>query len=183
MYTTYTLSLLLAFAVSGGQTLRPNAASHPVGPEPQRNPNQAVLQDGSSFIKPMKVAGPYLGKEIDLERRAKWTVRCDSEEEENPCINAIHGLPKTFWQTNMGTIGAQNPDPLPHTITINLGAKEYVNAIRMTPPSGANSSGAVAGHKVYLSLDNEAWGDPVAFGTWFEDTEGQFFIPSRFIRE
>ena len=172
MQTKIVLSLWFALAFHRGQSVRINAALQHDVFVPQEDPPQAVLQPGDVLIKPMSAAEPQLGEEIPKERRDRWTVKCDSEQTDNECSNAVHGSSGTFWQTEKGTTGTQNPDPLPHTITIDLRVIENVNAIRMTPCSDASSGGAVAGHKVYLSLDNQTWGDPVAFGTWFEDTEG-----------
>ena len=183
MQRKFVLSLWFALAFHRGQSIRINAALQHEVFVPEQDLPQAILQSEDDPLKPVTAAKPFLGTEIPQARRAKWTVRCDSEQTDNECSNAVHGSSETFWQTEKGTTGTQNPDPLPHTITIDLRVIENVNAIRMTPCSDADSGGAVAGHKVYLSLDNQTWGDPVAFGTWFEDTEGQILVIARALRE
>lgn len=164
-------SLLFAFTFLHAQD---TATKHDVV-EQQHGLSQAVLQTDNNTMKTMKTmkaAGPHLGTEIPLSRRSKWTVVCDSEDPNSPCGNLIDGSSGTFWQTKKGKTGIQNPDPLPHTITVDLRVIENVCAIRMEPLKDAKKGGAIAGHKVYLSSDNETWGDPVAFGTWFGDASG-----------
>ena len=124
----------------------------------------------------MKAAQPHYGAPIPQAKRNTWIVKCNSEQPNNECNKAVDGSLETFWQTKVDTSGTNNPDPLPHTITIDLRVFQNVNGISMTPRTDAGTGGAVAGHKVYLSLDNQTWGDPVAFGTWFNDSEGWTFL-------
>ncbi|ERF74219.1 hypothetical protein EPUS_03409 [Endocarpon pusillum Z07020] len=81
------------------------------------------------------------------------------------------------------TTGKQKPDRLPHTITIDLRIVEKVNAVSTTPRFDVNRGGAITAHKGYFSLDNQTWGDPVAFGTWFEDGQGQILVIAKMARE
>ena len=131
---------------------------------------------GQGWIKPMKAASPRFGKRISRAERATWIVKCDSEQAKHECSRAVDGLPNTFWQTKVDNGGAQKPDPLPHTITIDLRKIQNVSALLMTPRPDADRGGAVTRHKVYLSLDNQTWGDPVAFGTWFGDGQGLYWF-------
>ena len=187
MHAKFGTGLWVVFGVVGVQSINFGAGLRHDFSALQQDSHQAVLQvdcpAGVHGVKPMSAAEPSLGKEIPLARRTKWRVECDSEEINYPCINAIHGSNKTFWQTRKGGTGTQSPDPLPHAITIDLGVIENVNGLRMTPFDDENNNddehadpdiaGVVAGHKVYLSLDNKTWSDPVAFGTWYEDTAGE----------
>lgn len=138
----------------------------------QPNLHQVVLHgDNGARIEPMDAAGPHKGKEIPQSRRSQWIVHCDSEEPGKECSNAVHGSSKTSsWQSKSSLPG---PDPLPHSITIDLRYIENVNGIRMTPRRDAEAGGGITAHKIYLSLDNKTWGEPVAFGTWFHDRQGQ----------
>ncbi len=179
MQSTFVLSLGFAFAFLHGQSISIHGAPKQYPFLARHYIHDAVLQAGNGMVKPMRQAKPYAGSEILNSRRNKWTVECDSEEPNYKCSNAINGSSTSFWQTRKGTPGTQSPDPLPHTITIDLKVIENVNALRMTPffeeeedIAVAESKGGITGHKVYLSLDNETWGDAVAFGTWFEDTAG-----------
>lgn len=183
MLRKFALSLLFAFAFLCGQSISINAASQYHVPVPQYDLPQEVLKAGEGPIKPMRAALPHFGKPIPQAKRDKWIVKCDSEQTNNECRKAVDGLPGTFWQTKVDTTGKQKPDPLPHTITIDLQVVKNVNAISMTPRSDADRGGAVAAHKVYLSLDNQTWGDPVAFGTWFEDGQGQILVVAKMARE
>ena len=167
------LSLWCAFAFLCGQSIRIDTSLVDDFFTPLHDLSQAVLHADDGLTKVMEAAPPAAGKEIPQERRAEWTVECNSAEPDSPCINAIRGLPKTFWQTKLGTLDSQNPAELPHSITIDLRRVENVNGIRMTPRPDAATGGAITAHKVYLSLDNRAWGAPVAFGTWFGNEQSK----------
>ena len=171
MLRIFALSLSLAFTFLPGESIKINAVSQYDVSVPQYDLPQEVLTAGEGLIKPMSAALPHYGKQIPQAERDKWIVKCNSEQTNNECSKAVDGSLRTFWQTKVDARGTQKPDPLPHTITIDLRVVQNVNAISMTPRSDADRGGAVAGHKVYLSLDNQTWGDPVAFGTWFEDRQ------------
>lgn len=153
-----------------GQGITINADSQFDVPVPHYDLPQKVLKEGEDLIEPMRAALPIFGKAIPQAKRDKWIVRCDSEQINNECKYAVDGSQATFWQTKAS--GTEKPDPLPHSITIDLRGVEIVNAISMTPRADAIRGGAIAEHEVHLSLDNQNWGDPVAFGTWFEDEQG-----------
>ena len=166
--------LLFASVLLGAESISIHAALQYFFPVPHYDLPQQVLMEGEKPIQPMKAALPRLGAKIPPAERDKWIVHCSSEQEPSrKCKKAIDGSLTTFWQTKTSDEGAQKPDPLAHTITIDLQVNVNVNAISMTPYKGREPGGIVTAHQVYLSLDNETWGDPVAFGTWFRDTEGQ----------
>ena len=169
MQGPFALSLWLAFAFSRGESIRINAPLQNDVPLPQDDIPQAVFRVDDGLVQPMAAAEPHSGQEIPQARRAKWTVKCDSEQPNYACNNAVHGRSGSCWQTRQVATGTQNTAPWPQNITIDLQIVETVNALRMTPCFNAAT---VAGHKLYLSLDSQKWGDPVAFGTWYEDEEG-----------
>lgn len=125
----------------------------------------------------MDAAPPHVGKQIPQDERDTWNVDCTSELTKHDCDRINDGSNTTFWQTRVDT---QSVDSLPHNITIDLREIKNVNAISMRPLPDADLGGAVAGHKVYLSLDEDdenGW-DLVAFGTWFEDVQGGTLVIS-----
>ena len=164
--------LLLASVLLGGESYSINAASQYEFPMPQDDLPQQVLIEEDIPMQPMKAALPLKGTKIPQQERDTWVVKCSSEQPGNDCNKATDGSTTTFWQTRTGTGGTQRPDPLPHTITIDLQIIKSVNAVYMTPLN-TSLDGAVSGHIIWLSLDNIIWTGPVAFGTWFEDVEGQ----------
>ncbi|KAL8788621.1 MAG: hypothetical protein Q9195_007216 [Heterodermia aff. obscurata] len=142
------------------------------------------------FIRPSEVgtmdsAPPHIGKPIPQDERDTWNVACNSELAKHECDRIIDGSNTTFWQTEVDT---ESVDSLHHNIKIDLGEIKNVNAISMRPLPDADLGGAIAGHKVYLSVDDKdekKW-ELVAFGTWFEDVQDKFATfeprPAQFVR-
>ncbi len=103
--------------------------------------------------------------------RNGWSATADSETAlgagSGPASAAIDGNPATLWHTQWTPTAA----PLPHRITIDLGAARQVSGLRILPrQDGPN--GTIAGYRVYRSADGVNWGNPVAqgnlldFGAW-----------------
>ena len=122
----------------------------------------------------MGSAPPHVGEQIPQDERDKWNVDCTSVLTNHECDKSTDGSNSTFWQTKVDT---ESIDLLPHTIIIDLREIKNVNAISMRPLPDADLGGAIAGHKVYLSKNNTTW-DLVAFGTWFEDVQGELHVIS-----
>ncbi|KAH0556983.1 hypothetical protein GP486_005227 [Trichoglossum hirsutum] len=146
---------------------------------------QKVLKTEDGRINPILPAPPLFGKPISQEGRAKWIVKCNSEQAGYECSKAVDGSDRTFWHAEVDTTGQQlNPWPL--TIDIDLRAVKNVNAISMKPRLNVANQGIVAGHMVYLSLDGKRWGDPVAYGTWSGDETDKYAIfepqPAQYVR-
>ncbi|HET8601590.1 MAG TPA: beta-N-acetylglucosaminidase domain-containing protein [Segeticoccus sp.] len=92
----------------------------------------------------------------------------DSQEtaaEDGAATNAIDGDTSTYWHTAWST---GNPPP-PHHITLDLGRSMDVCALRYLPRQD-NVNGRVARYAVYLSDDGQTWGQPVATGSFANDT-------------
>lgn len=131
-----------------------------------------ILDEGDGQFKVMGPAPPRLGKQISQEERQTWKLNCTSKLTKHECAKVIDGKNTTFWSTN---ITSERIDVLPHNITIDLRERKTVNALAVRPLPDADLGGAVAGHRVYISTDKEDW-KLVAFGTWFEDVQGELFL-------
>ena len=93
-------------------------------------------------------------------------VRADSSEtqaEKHQAKLAGDGDPATFWHTRWS--GAK-PAPLPHWITLDLGAVLPVDGLAYLPRQDGSAQGRIAGYEVTVSQDNVAWSEPVATGVW-----------------
>lgn len=132
--------------------------------------HQNVLEKGDGLFRAMGPAPPQSGRPIPQEERDTWKVDCTSKLTKHECIKVVDGKNNTFWQTKVTT---ESIDVLPHNITIDLREVKNVNALVMRPLPDADLGGAVAGHKVYISMDKKAW-KLVAFGSWFADVEDKF---------
>ena len=135
----------------------------------EQQAHRKVLEDGDDRFKALGPAPPRLGKQIPQEERETWKVDCTSKMIKHECVRVIDGKNNTFWQTN---VTRQSIDVLPHNITIDLREVKNVNALSVRPLPDADIGGAVAGHKVYISMDKTNW-TLVAFGSWFEDVQGE----------
>ena len=128
-------------------------------------------EEGNDLFRAMGPAPPRLGSQIPQEERETWNVECNSKLIKHECSRVIDGNNNTFWQTK---VNSQSIDALPHAIVIDLREVKIVNALSMRPLPDADLGGAVAGHKVYISIDKKSW-KLVAFGTWFGDVQGELF--------
>ena len=177
MLSRVALVVHLASIFLGGEAIRVNAP--PQFPFNQHDVHRKVLKEGDGLIRPMDSAPPHIGKQISQYERDTWFVSCTSVLTNHECEKTKDGSNNTFWQTKVDT---ESTDPLPHAITINLREIKLVNAISMRPLPDADIGGAIAGHKVYLSVDKKKW-DLVAFGTWFEDVQGELLVLSCLVSE
>ncbi|MFN8569308.1 MAG: discoidin domain-containing protein [Kouleothrix sp.] len=100
--------------------------------------------------------------------RTGWTATCDSQEtsgENGACANAIDGSASTIWHTQYtGSVS-----PLPHQITLNMGASYSVTGLRYLPRPAPGSNGRIGQYEVYVSADGVTWGAAVASGSWADD--------------
>lgn len=144
-------------------------------------------------LEPMKQGEPYAAvAELapiinsivgDYPPSAFFSVAYVSSDmaEDAPARNVLDGNPDTFWHTLTGVTLAS----FPHEIRLNLGAELKLKGITYcgAPPS----NGRVKDYEVYVSMNGQDWGSPVARGSFSNTTDRQealFFAPTtaRFIR-
>ena len=170
MLSKVALRVSLAFIFLGVESIRLKPPSQ--FPFSQYNIHREVLKEGDGVMRSMDSAPPHIGAQILQDERDIWNVECTSVLTNHECAKLTDGSNSTFWQTKVDT---ESIDPLPYTVIINLRESKNVNAISMRPLPDADLGGAIAGHKIYLSVNNKSW-VLVAFGTWFEDVQGELFI-------
>ncbi|QQL45901.1 alpha-L-fucosidase [Sulfuriroseicoccus oceanibius] len=88
--------------------------------------------------------------------KTKWSIHAVSSE--NPGSNegaamAIDGDPKTIWHSKW----SGGTDPMPHSITINLGEELDLTGFTYLPRHGGAKGGILNQYKVELSRDGENW--------------------------
>jgi large repetitive protein len=95
--------------------------------------------------------------------RTAWIVTADSSQNatgNESAGNVIDGNPATFWHTQYtGTTPA-----LPHRLIFNLGGAYRVSGLKYLPRQDGNTNGTIARFQVYVSVDGNNWGAPVASG-------------------
>lgn len=101
--------------------------------------------------------------------------------EGGPARNLLDGNPNTFWHTMRGVTVAS----FPHDVRINMGVERKLKGI--VYQGAPMKNGRVKDYEVYVSMDGENWGEPVARGTFANTADRQealFFAPAaaKFIR-
>jgi hypothetical protein len=76
---------------------------------------------------------------------------------------AIDGSSDTFWHSEFSP-----PQPLPQSITLNLGAEQSVQGVTYLPRQDGNLNGTILAYNVYVSTDGKTF-TQVATGTWDGD--------------
>src|SRR5690606_38125468 len=71
------------------------------------------------------------------------------------------GDPTTFWHTSPATT-----DPLPASLTLDLGAEHRVNGLGYLPRQDGNPNGTITGYDVAVSRDGETFETVVDSGPW-----------------
>ncbi|KAJ5794978.1 hypothetical protein N7457_001577 [Penicillium paradoxum] len=92
--------------------------------------------------------------------RRKWTVTCDTSQEGNECERILDDDLNSFWLSE--------DESTTHEVIVDLSSVENVHAISVVPRQDGNADGQIVTHQVFVSEDKENWGEPVAFGTWYE---------------
>lgn len=105
--------------------------------------------------------------------RTGWTATADSAEvsaEDGRAANVLDGDEWTIWHTRY-TGGTA---PLPHSITLDLGAAETFDTLGYTPRRGGGGNGNISTYQVFVSQDGAAWGTAVAAGSFDGSTSNQY---------
>ena len=117
-------------------------------------------------------AGAAGGIERGVSRRNWRLAHVDSADPESGAgENAFDGDPLTVWHTHW----REGPNPHPHGIHIDMGAPVEVAALGYLPRQ-QQATARIADYALYLSLDGEDWGEPVAQGT-FPNTADEQIVP------
>ncbi|MFE9630005.1 endo-alpha-N-acetylgalactosaminidase family protein [Streptomyces sp. NPDC006463] len=136
-----------------------------VTPEDSHNEADLVLDDLA-----VDDLGPAGGGEL-LVPQAQMSVNAvDSQEtagENGSAVNVLDGDGSTIWHTQWYAATA----PMPHEITLDLGASYDVTALHYLPRQ-TQPNGRIADYQVFTSTDGVNWGTAAASGT-FPDTTAQ----------
>ncbi len=86
----------------------------------------------------------------------------------------LDGNPETFWRTMTGVTLAS----FPHEVRLNLGGERRLKGLVFQ--GAPMPAGRIKDYEVYVSMDGENWGEPVARGVLSDTAERQealFFTP------
>ena len=145
------------------------------------------------FVKPLSGNEPYAAlAEVqpivtrvvgEYPPHAFFSVAYVSSDlpEGGPARNVLDGNPDTYWHTLKGVTLASYP----HEIRLDMGGERRVKGVVFQ--SSKLKEARVKDYEVYISMDGENWGSPVARGTMANTAEKQealFFTPAtgKFLR-
>ncbi|MFD8862692.1 endo-alpha-N-acetylgalactosaminidase family protein [Streptomyces vinaceus] len=114
--------------------------------------------------------GPVGGGELLVPQGQMSVKSVDSQEsagENGRAANVLDGDAATIWHTQWYAATA----PMPHEITLDLGAPYEVSALHCLPRQ-TQSNGRIADYQVFTSADGVDWGTAAATGT-FANTAAQ----------
>lgn len=146
------LTLILLFPLCPASPISPEAAN--AGASSSSNALEGKLStegsttfDGQSLaaIPAAPEAAAVIASDVSISQ-AGWTVTADSANDGNPASNAIDGDTSTFWHTEFDPTNV----PLPHTITVDMGASYLVGSITYLPRQDGQSDGNIGQHQIQL---------------------------------
>ncbi len=110
-------------------------------------------------LPPVVPPGPY-----PLRPVGTVTAQADNQETGYEAALAVDGVPPTFWHTGWRTVAP----PLPHTLTLDLGAVLWVEGLRYTPRQDGGLNGTLVQYRIETTLDGTTW-TVASSGTWAGD--------------
>lgn len=108
---------------------------------------------------PVPVASPELDK-------SEFTVVASSEQSDGKISNAFDGSPETMWHSDWSNESASHP----YTIDIDIGKLAAVNGLGYLPRENFGN-GAVKDYEIYVARTPDAFGEPVAKGSFARETD------------
>jgi galactose oxidase len=94
-----------------------------------------------------------------------WTAVASDQAGSYPAGNAIDGNKATIWHSKYSPAAV----PLPHSITIDMHATNYVSGLTYLPRQDTSFNGDIGQYSISVSQDGINWGTPVVSGTWADD--------------
>ncbi len=127
-----------------------------------------------SAVTQLNISGSYNGSAQtsftvnpgSLIAQTGWTL-LSVDSQETICGNGVgantfDGNPSTMWHTQFCPSSA----PMPHEISIDLGASHQLTAFQYLPRQDGSACGWIKQYEFYVSTDGVTWGTPVASGTF-----------------
>ncbi|MBT2453387.1 endo-alpha-N-acetylgalactosaminidase family protein [Streptomyces sp. ISL-86] len=130
-----------------------------VTPENSHNEADLILDDLA-----IDDLGPAGGGELLVPQGKMSVTAVDSQEttgENGSAANVLDGDASSIWHTQWYAATA----PMPHEITLDLGASYNVSALHYLPRQ-TQSNGRIADYQVFTSADGLNWGTAAASGTF-----------------
>jgi len=98
--------------------------------------------------------------------RSGWTAAASDQAPGYPAAGVLDGNATTIWHSRY----AGTPQPLPHSITIDMGSTQSIAGLSYLPRSDGPKNGNIGAYSILVSIDGGTWSAPVATGNWADDT-------------
>jgi galactose oxidase len=98
--------------------------------------------------------------------RSGWTAVASDQAPGYPAEGVLDGNSTTIWHSQY----AGTPQPLPHSITIDIGSAQSIAGLSYLPRSDGSKNGNIGAYSISVSIDGGTWSAPVAAGNWADDT-------------
>lgn len=99
-----------------------------------------------------------------IEKVPTQILFVSSEEPYEEAVYAIDGDPDTYWHTMYSVTVAQYP----HWIDLDTREVKNITGVTYLPRQNGDN-GAFKDYEIYVSMDGQEWGEPVAKGTFEND--------------
>lgn len=110
------------------------------------------------------------------------TATASSANDGYPASNAVDGQVTTLWHSRFSPVH----DPLPISLTVDLGSVEKVTGLTYQPRLDGDITGTITGYTVEVSSDGVTFTSAAAPGTWAQDAtlkSAQFApVSARYVR-
>ena len=142
------------FGTGNADDASPTGITHAGGVRWANDTADDAYQSILAFIRTGQEAKP----------RPAATLSTDSFSPDNAPALAFDGNQATFWHTEY--VGAM--PGYPHELVLALAAPQEIAGVTYVPRQESDS-GRVKDYEVYVSMDGQNWGEPVAKGAWGND--------------
>jgi galactose oxidase len=97
--------------------------------------------------------------------RSGWKATASDQAPAYPAKGVLDGNATTIWHSRY----AGTPQPLPHSITIDMGRGQSIAGLSYLPRSDGSKNGNIGRYSISVNTDGGTWSAPVATGTWTDD--------------
>jgi hypothetical protein len=178
-----------SFALTGGGRARTTVAVSRTAPtEGSSNASGSLYSAGSYVRVHMRADGADLPPVV-LQVTEPWQevpkqdVAATASSIYSSAFSAdkaVDGDPRTLWHTSPAAT-----NPLPATLTLNLGNTYDVRGIHYLPRQDANANGNITDYEISVSRDGTEF-TPIANGNWIDDGLEKYATwtptPARYVR-
>ncbi len=137
--------------------------------------------NGDRFAPKLKMDAPFVEGLMQppsaMDKLGARIISTDSAQDGHPAANILDGDPRTIWHSAWG----DSAPAFPHEVVIGFNAPATLQGITLLPRQEMKN-GWFQDYAIFVSLDGQSWGPPVAKGSLSADKQAQairFGLPVR----